>query len=362
MKPTPLTERIGVRLQRARLMRGYSLRELAEALAGQASHTQLQKFESAQASPDSRLLGLLARILGVSPDYFFKLDAIKLTGVEYRKLTKLGVKPQKQLEEQALEFFERYLEIEKILQLKLKTLPEFSLEEHSSEELPDAIEEAAQKLRNKWGLGNQPIPNVHFMLESLGVKVKLLPDHKGFDGFSAFAQSEDGPVPVIGLNTKLLDDLPRLRFTALHELGHLVLRLPPYLTEKEKEVACHRFGSAFLIPRTDFVASFGNHRQQIAWPELKAIKSGWGISFAAIMQRALQLGLITPGRHKSFYFVLQKLGWRSQEPNLWKGDESSCRFKQLVYRALSEELITRSKACTLLGIAMNELNVEFDMV
>lgn len=361
MSNQSLVERIGERLQRARAMRGYSLRELAEKLEGKVSHTQLANFESAKAGPDSDVLAWLARALEVSVDYFVKLDTIKLSNVEYRKLTKLGVKGQNQLEEQALYFFERYLEMEQILDLEKMSLEPVNLTHHSKEDLPEAIEKAAEEIRHQWDLGLQPIPNMHSMLEEHGIKVKLLAvEQEGFDGFSAFAYSESHRVPVIGLNKAFLIDKPRLRFTAAHELGHLLLLLPAELTAKEKETACHRFASAFLIPREPFILAFGNHRNQIAWMELYAMKSRWGMSVAAIMKRAHQLELITESRYKSFCFVYRKYG--SKEKDVWQGSEESARFKQLVYRGLSEGLISQSKACVLLGITQRQLAADFDIL
>lgn len=361
MNSQSLVERIGERLQRARAMRGYSLRELAEKLMGKVSHTQLANYESAKANPDSDVLVLLARALEVSVDYFVKLDLIKLADVEYRKLTKLGVKSQHQLEEQALDFFERYLEMEQILGLEKLSLNPVDLAHHSKETLHDAIEQAAEDLRHRWELGLQPILNIHCMLEEHGIKVKLLEvTQDGFDGFSAFAHSATHRVPVIGLNKAFMKDKPRLRFTAAHELGHLLLLLPAELTVKEKETACHRFASSFLIPREPFMKAFGNQRSQIAWAELYAMKSRWGMSVAAIMKRAHQLGLISDSRYKSFCFVYRKN--KSTERDVWQGSEESARFKQLVYRGLSEGLISQSKAGVLLGVTQSQLAADFDIL
>jgi Zn-dependent peptidase ImmA (M78 family) len=165
---------------------------------------------------------------------------------------------------------------------------------------------------------------------------------------------------VIGLNKAFMADKPRLRFTAAHELGHLLLLLPHGLTAKEIEHACHRFASAFLIPREPFIQAFGQQRSQIAWAELNAMKSRWGMSVAAIMKRAHQLGLISDSRYKSFCFIYRKNG--SAERDVWQGSEDSTRFKQLVYRGLSEGLISQSKAGALLGITQRKLAADFDIL
>lgn len=361
LEPT-FAERVGARIERARLMRGHSLRSLAEALDGKFSHTTLQKYEKGTLCPDTGTLGLLARALEIRVDYFLNQDQFKLETVEYRKLSKLGKKEQKQIEEEAFEFFERYLEIENIMAVSFAKLPVFDLTNQNGEELADAIENAALSIRKGWRLGLNPIPNVHTMLEEHGIKVKIMEGREGFDGFSAIARAGKQEVPTVALSGRNMKDLPRLRFTALHELAHLVLRLPERLSNAEKKRACHRFAGALLIPKQVFIKIFGENRQKISVPELKAIKGEWGISCSATMARARDLELITAGRFKSFCIMANKWGWRTNEPGRWVGEETSSRFKHLVFRALAEEIITTSKACGLLDLTNGELAEEFELV
>ncbi len=360
--PTPAA-RMGDRLRRARLMAGMSLRGLANALDGEPSHTQIAKFEAGDACPDSKQLARFSRVLRVRPDYFFQKDGLKLETVEYRSQTKLGVKGRKRLEELAYEFFERYLEIERILGIPPEPLPCVDLTQTPVEEFPVAIEQAAKNLREAWKLGMNPIPNVHVMLETHGVKVKTLAHEDGFDGFSAFAADGDLRVPVIALSKRWLEkpemDLPRFRFTAIHELAHLVMKFPESHSHKEKEIWCHRFAGAFLIPREPFEERFGVNRVKIALNELIAIKREWGMSLAAIMKRASNLNLVTSGRYKTYCIVAKKNRWHVNEPGTWIGDEKSSRFEPLVLRALAQELVTPSKAAGLLGISLPELGTRY---
>ena len=136
-------QRMGARLRRARLMAGYALRSLAEAMGGEPSHTQIAKFEAGEACPDSKQLSRFSQILKVRPDYFFKKDGLKLETVEYRSQTKLGEKSRKRIEEQAYEFFERYLEIEQILGIAQEPMPCADLSQTKAEDFPEAVEKAA---------------------------------------------------------------------------------------------------------------------------------------------------------------------------------------------------------------------------
>jgi Zn-dependent peptidase ImmA (M78 family) len=97
------------------------------------------------------------------------------------------------------------------------------------------------------------------------------------------------------------------------------------------------------------------NRVKIALSELIAIKQEWGMSVAAIMKRASNLGLVTAGRYKTYCIVANKNRWNVSEPGTWVGDEKSSRFEPLVLRALAQELITPSKAAGLLGVSLPEL-------
>lgn len=344
-------------------MVGLSLRGLADVLDGEPSHTQIAKFETGEVCPDSKQLARFSRVLRVRPDYFFQKDGLKLETVEYRSHTKLGSKGRKRLEEQAYEFFERYLEIERILGIAVEPLSCADLSAAAVDELPNAVEQAAKDLRDAWELGMNPIPNIHVMLETHGVKVKTLAHEDGFDGFSAFAADGDTRVPVIALSKRWLGkpelDLPRFRFTAIHELAHLYLKFPESLSHKEKENWCHWFAGSFLIPREPFEERFGVNRVKIALNELIAMKQEWGMSVAAIMKRASNLKLVTPGRYKTYCIVANKNRWNINEPGMWVGDEKSSRFEPLVLRALAQELVTPSKAAGLLGVSLTELGARY---
>ena len=355
-KKKVLAQKIGSRLKRARLMRGLSLRAMADQLNAEISHTTLQKFEKALATPDTSVLSKIAQALDVQVGYFFKTKELKLEAVEYRKSAKVGKKVAAQLSEQAVEFFERYLEIEGILGIESEDFEVADFSQLSKSELPDHIENWATELRHKWELGLNPIANVHATLEQRGVKVRLLPKAQGFDGLAGFASLEGKKIPTIAVSDEhLTTDLPRLRCTLAHELGHLVMRLPENLEHREKEGFCYRFGGAFLFPEERVKAIVGEKRKKVLIAELKQIKSEWGLSIAALMRRFLDVGLITPGAYKGFCIWNNSAkGFKKNEPQTWIGSEASDRFEQLVFRAYSESQISISKAVSLLAVSYEQ--------
>lgn len=351
----------GERLRRGRLMRGLTLRDLANQLASLGptlSHAALQKYEKGLMGPDSEVLLALARVLDLDPGYFFRTPEVSLERIEFRKLTKFPAREVNRVREEAADYFERYLQIEAVLGIKPGPLPRVDLSGLSPEDetaLAAGAEQAAQKVRQAWKLGEAPLSNVQELLEEHGVKVKEVETDESFNGFSGWA---DEHTPVVVLASWLNGDLPRKRLTALHELGHLVLRLPEGLPHKAKESLCYRFGGALLLPATALRARVGAKRPDgISFQERLGIKADWGISVAALMRRAADLGIITAAQLKSFYFFTST--GRKTEAGRWEGSEHADRYEQLVYRAAAQELITRSKAAELLGVTAREFDQRF---
>ncbi|MCH6255639.1 XRE family transcriptional regulator [Puniceicoccaceae bacterium K14] len=354
-----LKKRFGERLRRARLLRGLSLEGLATEMGHVVTRMALSKYERGLMGPDSSVLVSICDVLDLEPDFFFRDNDLVLSGIAFRKQSKFGKKAQDQVREQALEFFERYLDIESILEIEAESLPVWEL--NASEDLGEQVERIAYELRTEiWKLGENALPNVHMLLEERGVKVKEVDAPESFNGFSGWAESAEGRLPVVVLAKHLNTDLPRKRFTELHELGHLVLEFPKGFSEKDIEVLCHRFAGAFLVPKGAFIDAFGGKRPRVSIPELKAIKQEWGISLAAIMKRAETLGLVSSSTYKGFCIYMRTKGWNKVEPSFseWVGSESASRFKHLVYRAYTCELLTQSKAASLLGLTLPEFAAE----
>lgn len=64
----------------------------------------------------------------------------------------------------------------------------------------------------------------------------------GFEGLSGSVEE----IPFIILNKNVTDD--RKRFTAIHELAHLILNIDQEELSKAEKI-CHSFAGAFLISR-----------------------------------------------------------------------------------------------------------------
>lgn len=337
------------RLRQARAMRAYSLRDLVAVLKNAVSHNALAKYENGEMMPGSDVLGQLADALGQPPDFFFRPFTLHLVDVKFRKRVRLGAKDEESIRERALEYFERYHEIEQLLgderkfPGKLAGKPIKTLEE---------AEKAADDLRKQWKLGRDPLANLSELLESKGIKVfemDFLTDD--FNGFSA--ETEAGPVIVISNHLNPL----RKRMTIVHELAHLVLRIAGSVSQKDEEKLVARFAGAFLMPKEKFEAEIGKYRKGISLAELIELKVNFGASIWAIMMRARQLGLITEAVFTRFCKVAAS--WRSdkREPGdeRFQGNEGHSRFRQLIHRAVAEGQISVSKGAGMLNQSLGDL-------
>ena len=192
----------------------------------------------------------IKEVLGVKVDYFFRPFTVSLSGIEFRKKAKMTEKARKSVEQQVMDHVERYFEIEEIAGIERNASPLRREEIIRSRE--DVIK-LVQEIRKDWGLGKDGITDVISLLENKGIKVIEFDAPCEFDGLSGTA----GEDIVIVLNSNI-QPTERKRFTALHELGHLIMNFDESVDEKAKEKLCHAFASEFLIPSEVFKDIIGD--------------------------------------------------------------------------------------------------------
>jgi Zn-dependent peptidase ImmA (M78 family)/transcriptional regulator with XRE-family HTH domain len=336
-----------------------SLRELSEAIGNKVSYNALSKYEKGEMMPGGEVLAAVASALKQPLDFFFRSHRVELANINFRKRLKLPVSEEESIVEMARDFFERYSEVEQLLGCGVTYEPPFGPRE--TVETEARAEEMAELLRgpSKWNLGSDPLPNVHELLELHGLKVyEARTKDEAFDGFSGMANGS----PVVVIAGWLNRNLPRKRMTEAHELAHVVLRIPNKVPTREMERIVSRFAGALLLPQESFEKMFGRNRQTISLGELIQIKAFFGVSIMAIMKRAEQLGLISPAVYKRFCIFANQQRWRANgEPgdDKYRGDESHGRFRQIVFRAVAEGLISSSRGAAYLQVTLDEFRGEF---
>lgn len=329
----------GTRLLAARKMSGLSLQELAGKMDVPLSKQALNKYEQGLTNPNSEMVITFAKALNMPVDYFFSVPGIKveLSSIDYRRhKSKLNKTDQNAIEERAKELLERYFEIENTIGIEDKT------EYFEYSEIISTIEDtekAAEKLRKDWNLGNDPIADIVEMLEDKGYKVLELEAPEGLDALKAISNNSK----VILLN-KNIGNIVRKRLSALHELAHHSLKFDEKLTGKEEENLCNAFAGAVLYPSEMVKKDLVSQRQRIYFNELSIIKERWGISFPAIIKRALQCQLITGYFAQQFNIDYRKNYFHKNEPGKFQSKEKPVKFEKMIFFALSKELISIGEA------------------
>jgi len=339
----------GERLKRARIKAGLSLEALSIKADKIVTKQAISQYEKDQKVPSSTVLVALAKALEVKLDYFFRNISVEIGQVDFRKHSSFGKKQQESLKEKVREELERYIELEEILDYENGFINH--LENISIRSYEDA-EKAADELRNKWDLGHDAITNVMQMLELRDIKVIYIEEEsKRFNGLCGLATNVNHPFVVLNSNEEL--PLDRKRFTACHELGHLLLENNIVDEDLDHERVANRFAGAFLLPENIIKKEIGEKRTSIALQEVVALKQKYKISIQAIMYRLKDLNIISESKYKSFAISNRKNKYDENNP-LDKSIENINRFDNMLARAVSEELISISKYAELAGININD--------
>jgi Zn-dependent peptidase ImmA (M78 family)/transcriptional regulator with XRE-family HTH domain len=278
-----------------------------------------------------------------APDADSALGQIRFRGRE-----KLAAKTAVALELRVEDYVKRCLEVESVLGLEQAFAN--PLAGRAVGTSPD-VETAALDVRRAWDLGSAPVINLLGLLEEKGIRVFELRGIEGFEGLSGnygtgpFGES----VPFITVNRDFPAD--RVRFTAAHELGHLLCGFP----ERESaESLCHAFAGALLLPRNAIERALMPARRKISLWELKELKESYGISLQAIMYRARSLGLVAARQVRNFRETMKANGWLITEPVEYRGNEQVSRLRRLLSYAVAESIIAPERAAALAGVSAAE--------
>jgi Zn-dependent peptidase ImmA (M78 family) len=343
------------RLKSARAMQRLSMDALCARMDNIISKQSISKYETGKMMPDSTVLIALANALQVSVDYLFRPFKTDLQSVEFRKKSKLKITALDSIKEKVRDSVERYLEIESILNMDSQFKIDFSnVIVHGADDVKNLV----VRLRKEWNLGEDAISYVLSLLEENEIKVIELNAPVGFDGLSGWVNQS---YPVIVLNKNFPAE--RKRFTAFHELGHLLLSFDPIIGAKEQESLCHLFASEMLLPSNQFIKLLGASRKDISLQELIDLQMQYGISIDALMYKAKELNIISEQRYKTYVIKKNTTPKFKDDANLSRFPiETSYRFRRLIYRSIASEIISLSKASVLLNAPIQELKLSLSLV
>lgn len=338
---------ISKKIKSGRKLRSLSQQKLADEIG--VSKQMISKYENSISIPSSKVLIELANALQLNVDYFFTPPTVELGNINFRKKSKLTTKRLEAIKEEVKLKLSNYLEIENILNIDNEF--DISIQKRKLNAKPD-IERIVKEIREEWQIGFDPVHNITQLLEDQEIKIIEIAEADNlFDGMATII---DEKYAVIVINENF--PIERKRFTLLHELGHLILDIPD-CDLKEEEKYCNLFAAEFLFPLSNVFKEFGKNRRSVAIQELIEAQKKYGISIQAIMYRLLNADIISSNQLSNFY---RQINFNKElkkviDKERFETPEFSHRYKQLVYRAYSQELISASKAASLLGENINKI-------
>ena len=293
------------RLTQARRLAGLTKRAVAEQLG--VSAVAVGQWEAGTHPPRPDHIGRLAEVLEVPPTFlaagrpYARLDD---TAAHFRSLRRTPAHQRAKAIAFTEQVWELVYALEKRVQLPPVDLPGFSAGEVSQEAVGSDPLEAAQALRRHWRLGTGPIPRMVRVMEAHGIIVTLVP----FAGSAtatvdAFSTSHL-PRPIVVLTPDRANDVYRHRFTAAHELAHLLLHGDAVPGDVLQEKEADAFAAEFLTPSA-VIRPLLPARMDLK--ALERLGQQWGVSVDSLVYRCREVGTVSDPAYRRAYQRLNQL-------------------------------------------------------
>jgi Zn-dependent peptidase ImmA (M78 family)/transcriptional regulator with XRE-family HTH domain len=318
------------RLALARHRNGWTKRRLA-ALTG-LSAAAITQYELGQARPSAASLRLLAMHLGLPASYFAAgrlVLPLAVAEAHFRSLRSTRQYERQQALATMSHFAELMVVLSRAVRLPIVSLPATRLAESRRPVAPSADgmckeppapalqsgkgpEDSARALRAAWRLPRGPLPHLLRQIEMHGIAVAVarFGSSEHIDAFSSWPASLERPVMCLSAER---GNVLRRRFSAAHELGHLIMHSQPAPGDARHEREANRFAAELLMPADD-IRNLLPRRLDLA--RLIELQQQWGVSVQALLRRCQELETISMSTYKRGMTAITDLGWRQQEPAL----------------------------------------------
>ena len=255
------------------------------------SPATVSKWRAGAQAPEREALDRLAGVVNVTPEWFTRPPAEKVSLPLFRSNASAHVAARAMLEARMEWAQDIALALTEFVDFPALNLPSRSFtdpEQITNEE----IELAAAECRDLWRLGRSAVQDLALAVEGAGVV--LVREETGIaqiEGLSAWSTVLGRPLVLLSADK---DNGYRSRFDLAHELGHLILhrhiaRPTDRERHKELEQQAHKFAGAFLLPAETFASDV---RMPVTLDDLLLLKRRWGASVGAILMRLRALKLL----------------------------------------------------------------------
>jgi Zn-dependent peptidase ImmA (M78 family)/transcriptional regulator with XRE-family HTH domain len=295
----------GDRLRQARQLALRTKQSLADPLG--VSAAAIGQYESGATPPRAELIPILAHELSVPREFFAAgrpLARLETSDAFFRSLRSTTAKQRAKAISYTEQLWELVHTIEKHVRLPAVNLPGFVGGEIEPGASPSDPIAAARALRKAWALGTDPIPHLVRTIENEGLVTVLVPFAENevarIDAFSTLSLSR----PIIVLSPDRANDVYRHRFTAAHELGHLVLHGERVGGDPALEREADRFAAEFLTPSLIIQDLLP---RRVDFRKLNQLSEQWGVSIMSLIYRCREVGLLSDATSRRAYIRLNQL-------------------------------------------------------
>ena len=298
------------RLSEARTYSKMTGEELANAIG--VKKQAISQFENGKATPEYETVERISSVLKFPVNYFYEKDAPSLQGNTYFRAPFSSNKRDLNSQKVKTRYVAHvYGTLARYVDFLPYNVPVF---ENTSD-----IPAIAKKLRNYWGLGQEPISDMVSLMERNGIIMsEFATDSKQIDAFTQYDEIGFQNYYCVVLGTEK-PSFVRRQFSCAHELGHIVLH-EKYEDKsginredfRKQESEANMFAAEFLMPRDAFLSDL-----QVSANRLNRyieLKRKWKVSISAMVMRAHDLEAITDNQYQYLMRQIAKNGWRTSEP------------------------------------------------
>lgn len=285
------------------------------------SAAAIGQYERGEVRPRAETVAALATALGVPPG-FFALGRprvqVDIAEASFRRLRSTTVTQQQQATAYVEQAWELSCYLEESVEFPELDLPAWA--HADSLDVPDPAT-AARAIRQHWLLGTGPIEHLVYQLEQHGILTVFfsmkedasLDEKSRIDAFSTIAL----PRPMIVLTPDKANDVMRHRFSAAHELGHIVLHRGRQGTDSQLERQADMFAAEFLTPR-DVIRD--QLPRRINFNRYEELSQMWGVSINSLIFRSRELDLISESTARRAYITLNGIARRLMPVHDYPGE------------------------------------------
>lgn len=327
----------GKKIKFYRQRNGLTLTELANSTG--LTKAAISQYENNKRTPSEELIEKIADYLGVSVLDLLE-NSRREVNFQHQFFHKNGNLSQREIDEFLCKIKERCTNQIEIMEI-LNVLPK-DKKSYKQLKIDDDIEENAYQIRKTLSIGeNGPVYSIINLLERLGIIVITFDFDERIEGCSGTADD----IPYIFYSNKTT--IEKERFILVHEYCHLFFNSHSYYNEKEFENRIDEISSAILLPREDLLEKFGQIHRKTSIFLINSVAEEYQVLPSILINRLRNLSIINESNYRKLKTGLKE----NNENKIDKANHETGQpilLKQMVYRALDNELITISKASEIL--------------